>query len=172
MPGPAPELRSELLAGQHDREGFSCGDAALDHYVKQQARQDVKKKVAAAYVLTPDGTTIAGYYTLSQFSVDLDDLPVEFARKLPKYEAVPVTLIGRLARNTAFRGHGIGECLLFDALKQCLESSGRIASWAIVVDAANSKAEAFYKRYGFLALPLVSQRLFLPMKTVGQMNLI
>jgi predicted GNAT family N-acyltransferase len=166
------ELRSELLANHHDREGFSCGDAALDHYLKQQARQDVKKRVAAAYVLTPDGKTIAGYYTLSQFSVELNDLPVEFVRKLPKYGAVPVTLIGRLARNMAFHGDGIGECLLFDALKQCLESSGRIASWAIIVDAANPKAEAFYRRYGFLALPLVSQRLFLPMKTVEQMNLL
>src|ERR1700752_4208742 len=109
-----PEFQVKLLGSSHDRLGFSCGLEPLDTYLKKQARQDVKKRVAAAFVLTPDGQTIAGYYTLSQFSVDLGMVPQDIARRLPKYPIVPATLIGRLAVSTAFRGQGAGELLLMD----------------------------------------------------------
>src|SRR5207253_11218161 len=58
----------------------------LDKYLQTQASQDLKKRLAAVYVLTPDGTTIAGYYTLSAYSVRLDKIPEEIARKLTRID--------------------------------------------------------------------------------------
>ena len=63
------------LGPTHDRAAFACGIEALDNYLRKQVRQDVKKRVAVAFVLTPDGKTVAGYYTLSQYSVELDAIP-------------------------------------------------------------------------------------------------
>jgi hypothetical protein len=74
---------------------------SLDHYLRKQASQDVRKKVAAVFVLTPDGITVAGFYTLSAHQVNLSDLPIELAKKLPRYPFVPATLLGRLAIGTA-----------------------------------------------------------------------
>lgn len=164
-----PGLRFELLAAQHDREGFSCGIVILDTYLRKQARQDAKKGVAVPFVLTPDGRTIAGYYTLSQFSVELGAVPETLARKLPKYPHVPATLIGRLAVSSAFRGRGLGEMLLMDALHRALGASREVASAAIIVDAKNEQARGFYLKYGFLELQGIPDRLFLPMNTVEQM---
>lgn len=161
-----PQFRFAALEAAHDRAGFSCGVPALDAYLKKQAGQDVKRRVAVAFVVTPDGKTIAGYYTLSQYSVELGVLPEELAAKLPKYPLVPVTLIGRLAVSTEFRGQDLGELLLMDALHRCLGGSRQVASAAVVVDAKDERAAAFYKRYGFLALPKVAGRLFLPMATI------
>ena len=141
----------------------------LDNYLHRQARQDIKKRVAVAFVLTPDGKTIAGYYTLSQYSVELDAIPPETARKLPKYPVVPATLIGRLALSTAFRGRGLGELLLMDALNRCLAGSKHVAAAAVVVDVKEGGAVAFYRRYGFMELPKISNRLFLPMATIEKM---
>jgi ribosomal protein S18 acetylase RimI-like enzyme len=161
-----PKFRFDLLGPAHDRAGFSCGVPALDNYLRKQAGQDVRRRVAVAFVATPDGKTIAGYYTLSQYSVELGVLPEELAGKLPHYPLVPATLIGRLAVSVAFRGQGIGELLLMDAFYRCLGGSRQAASAAVIVDAKDERAAAFYRKYGFLELPKVGRRLFLPMATI------
>jgi len=76
-------------------------------------------------VLTPDGKTVAGYYTLSQYSVELGAIPDGIAAKLPKYPFVPATLIGRLAVSNEFRGQRLGELLLMDALNRCLRAANK-----------------------------------------------
>ena len=153
----------------HDRAAFSCGVEALDAYLHKQAGQDLKKRAAVPFVITPDGRTIAGYYTLSQYAVQLDAIPPEVAKKLPKYPLVPTTLLGRLAVSGAFRGQGLGEMLLMDALHRALRHSREMGSAGIVVDAKDAAIFAFYKKYGFLELPKVERRLFLPMGTVEEL---
>lgn len=161
-----PKFSIEPLSGRHDRAGFSCGVDSLDVYLQKQAGQDFKEHVAVSFVLTPDGTKIAGYYTLSQYAVQLGNVPEEIAKKLPKYPMVPCTLIGRLAVSTAFRGQGLGETLLMDALYRILQHSSEVASAGAIVEASDDAAKGFYKKYGFLELPNVSRRLFLPMGTI------
>jgi predicted GNAT family N-acyltransferase len=98
-------------------------------------------------------------------------LPPELIHQLhlPKYDKLPATLLGRLARGKQFKGRGLGELLLMGALKRALEHSGNVASVAVVVDAIDENARAFYRRYGFIDIPNRPNRLFMPMKTVGQM---
>lgn len=164
-----PAFRIELLGLKHGRAVFSCGVDVLDVYLRKQASQDFKKHAAVPFVLTSDGRTIAGYYTLSQYAVRLDHVPPEVAKRLPRYPVVPTTLIGRLAVSTAFRGQGHGETLLMDALHRILQHSGEVASAGVIVDAKNAAAVSFYKKYGFLELPDVERRLFLPMGTAGEL---
>jgi len=161
-----PQFCIEPLHSGHNRAGFSCAVDALDLYLQRQAGQDFRKRAAVSFVLTPDGTTIAGYYTLSQFAVRLENLPEAIARKLPKYPLVPSTLIGRLAVSTAFRGQGHGETLLMDALFRILQHAKEIASAGAIVEAIDASAVAFYKKYGFIELPGVYRRLFMPMGTI------
>jgi len=159
----------EPLGSKHDRAAFSCGIEALDNYLHKQAGQDLKKKAAVPFVLTNDGKTIAGFYTLSQYAIELDQIPDQMAKKFPKYPMIPATLLGRLARSTAFRGQNVGELLLMDALHRSLEMSRQIASAAVIVDAKDERAREFYRRYNFIDLPNVDRRLFLPMGTIEQL---
>ena len=164
-----PRFVIEPLGAKHDRAAFSCGVEPLDLYLHKQAGQDLKKRAAVPFVITPDRKTIAGYYTLSQYAVQLDSVPKEVAKKLPKYPVVPTTLLGGLAVSTAFRGQGLGAMLLMDALYRALLHSGELASAGVVVDAKDAAAFAFYKKYGFLELLKVERRLFLPMGTLEQL---
>ena len=159
-------FKIEPLGKAHDRASFSCGSEPLDNYLKRQANQDVAKHVAVCFILTPDGKTIAGYYTLSQYSVDLVKLPEEITRKLPKYPEVPATLLGRLAVSQAFRGQKLGELLLLDALHRSLELSKQVGSAAVLVDAKDEAARRFYEHFEFISLPDVPNRLFLPMRMI------
>jgi predicted GNAT family N-acyltransferase len=166
-PPQEPQFKVEPLGSNHDRAAFSCGTSVqLDQYLKTQARQDMVKKLAAVFILTADSKTIAGYYTLSSYFVRLDQIPEEIARKLTRHPEVPSTLIGRLARDINFRGKGIGEILLIDALKRSLENTKQVASWAVVVDAKDQNAVDFYLKYGFTQIPTVPNRLFLSMATI------
>ena len=164
-----PQLRCEPLGSKHNRAAFSCGVTALDRYLQKQARQDVSKRVAAVFVLTPDGVKIAGYYTLSAHVVNLGDLPANVARKLPRYPNVPATLLGRLAVSTDFHGQGLGELLLMDALHRVLASTREIASAMVVVDAKDETARAFYLHHDFIPLPAQPNRLFYPVKTIEKL---
>lgn len=162
-------FKIEPLGKKHDRAAFSCGKDSLDQYLKNQAGQAVGKNLAAVFVVTPDGKAIAGYYTLSSYAVKLDEIPEDIARKLTRMQEVPATLLGRLARSVEFRGQGIGEILLVDALRKAFQNSERIASWAVIVDAKDEEAREFYKRYGFVPFPTRPNRLFLPMSSIQKM---
>ncbi|MGH9739491.1 MAG: GNAT family N-acetyltransferase [Candidatus Acidiferrales bacterium] len=171
MPGETekPPFVIEPLGPKHDRAAFSCGVQALDIYLQKQAGQDLRKRAAVPFVITPDGGTIAGYYTLSQYAVQLDLVPPEVAKKLPRYPVVPATLFGRLAVSSAFRGQGLGAMLLMDALNRALAHGRELASTGIIVDAKDSAAFSLYKKYGFLELPSIERRLFLPIGTLEQL---
>jgi len=169
-PGSAPRMTIELLdRKRHDRSTFSCGVPALDAYLQRQAAQDMEKHAAVVYVAVIEPPAIAGYYTLCQFSIDLVRLPDTLATRLPRYPVVPATLLGRLAAATALRGQGLGETLLFDALRRSLVQSTHIASAGVLVDAKDENAATFYSKYGFIPIINEDRRLFLPMKTIQQM---
>jgi GNAT superfamily N-acetyltransferase len=165
----APEYIVPLQKG-HERNAFDCGNDELNRYLKRQARQDADKYAAAPFVLIEaEAPTIRAYYTLSSSLLPLTELPVELAKKLPRYQHLPVTLLGRLARDKTIQDKGIGEFLLIDALRRSLEAAHEIAAMAVVVDAKNAEAERFYRHFNFLPFQRTPQRLFLPMQQIAQL---
>ena len=165
---PAPGI-VEGLCERHDRAAFSCGSVSLDRYLKEQAVQDLRRHCASPFVLVPaaGSPTILGYYTLSSYGVDVGQLPVGVAKRLPRYPLIPTTLLGRLAVDQRQHGHGIGEFLLLDALHRACEHAVNVAAAAVIVDAIDPAAARFYQRFGFMPFPSTNTRLFLPMKTVA-----
>ena len=151
----------EPLGKTHDRSKFSCGQAELDDWFRRRASQDERRNVARVFVATDDAFGIVGFYSLSSFTLGFEDLPEEIARKLPRYDAIPAALIGRLARDERVRGRGIGELLLADAIRRILGAGKTLAVFAIVVDAKDERTAAFYEGFGFRPFPLHPRRLFL-----------
>lgn len=160
----------EMLTRTHDRKNFSCGNEALDRYLQTQAHQDIRRYLAQVFVLVEqDQRTIKGYYTLSNSSLLLSELPDDLRRRLPRYPKIPATLLGRLAVDTRYQGQGIGRLLLVDALHRSAQQAVEIASTAVVVDAIDETAATFYKKYHFLPLPEKPHTLFLEMATIQKL---
>lgn len=157
--------------GNHDRAAFSCGKEALDRYIREQASQDVKRRLAAVFVLVArqESRKVIAYYSLSNREIKLDQLPPEIAKKAGKYNRVPVTLLGRMAVDTAYKGKRLGELVLLDALHRSLQASQLVASFAVFVDAKDEDAARFYRKYAFLELPEDGLKLFLPMRTIERL---
>lgn len=158
-----------ILDASHNRKIFSCGEPALDRYLCNQASQDIKKHVAAVFVLTEkQNSDVIGYYTLSAMTITADELPGSMIKKLPKYNLLPTTLLGRLAVDKQQQRKGLGNFLILDALRRSINLSKEIASMAIIVDAKNEANAAFYESYEFVRLALQKNRLYLPMETAIQ----
>jgi ribosomal protein S18 acetylase RimI-like enzyme len=150
------------LDAAHDRTGFNSDSEPLNRYLREQVTQDIRRRVAACFVALKDGQRIAGYYTLASASLLLADLPVSTGKKLPRYPTVPAVRMGRLAVDQEFKGQGLGGALLADALDRAFRLE--IAAFALIVDAKDEAAAAFYRHHGFIALP-DSPTMFLPLAT-------
>lgn len=157
------------LNSTHNKTKFSCGQDLLDSYLHKQAKQDVKRHLAACFVIADDNNEVIGYYTLSSASIDRELIPDEVKNKLPiSYINLPITLLGRLARDRSLKGKRLGEILLLDALKRCYDTSLTIGSMAVIVDPIDESAKQFYLKYGFIYLP-DSGKMFLTMKTISEL---
>ena len=147
-----------------DRSGFECGVEPLDRYFKTQVTQDIKRRVTACFTAMDASGRVAGYYTVASASIFLSDLPVNLAKKLPRYPNVPAVRMGRLAVDQRYKGKGLGAALLADALRRAV--TAEIAAYAFVVDANDERAAKFYAHYGFHASVENPLFLYLPLVTV------
>jgi ribosomal protein S18 acetylase RimI-like enzyme len=153
-----------LLDAAHDRTAFRSDSEQLNRYLREQVTQDIRRRVATCFVALADEQRIAGYYTLASASLLLANLPASTGKELPRYPTVPAVRMGRLAVDQEFEGQGLGGALLADALDRAARSE--IAAFALMVDAKDDAAAAFYRHHGFIALPDSSLTLFLPLATV------
>lgn len=158
-----PPFVTEPLDRQHDRGAFRSGSDALDRYLKERASQDVRRRVAGCFVAADQEKKIAGFYTLAATSVNLDALPQELIKGLPRYPVVPAMLIGRLAIAIEHQGRGLGSALIADAVVRV--DGLRIGAFALIVDAKDDRAKAFYEANGFVSLPGEERRLCMPIET-------
>lgn len=159
-----------LDSSRHHRELFCCGQDSLDNYIRKQASQDLKKKVAIVFVLVDSPSTdVIAYYTLSAYIIELADLSESFAKKLPRYPLLPATLLGRLAVDRTYQGQHLGELILIDALTKALLATAQVASLAVIAEALDEPATNFYQKYGFQKFKQNPMKLYLPMKSVEEL---
>jgi predicted GNAT family N-acyltransferase len=154
----------ELEAKRHDRAGFDCGVEALNRYLKTLAGQHRVKGIATTFVLvdTKQPSRILGYYSLSAASLAFERLTEADRKGLPAYP-VPAVRIGRLATSLSVRGQRLGELLLQNAIKRILQTRNSLGVHAVVVEAKDSAAEGFYRKFGFRLCDSKSRQLYLPL---------
>lgn len=155
----------ETLAAHHDRAAFSCGNEALDRYLREQATQDIRRNTARIFVAVepsqPD--RMLGFFTLSAASVVTSDLPPEIARRLPRHP-IPAALIGRLAVDRNVAGRGLGGVLVADAVKKALAAAETVATAVVIVDPIDEAVRQFYSGFGFRSMQGPQQRMFLSLR--------
>ncbi len=159
-------FRIEVLAPTPARADFSCGVEPLDRYLREQATQDIKRRVANGFVALADDGAIAGYYTLAATSLPLTDLPAEDVRRLPRYPLLPAALIGRLAIDRRFQGRRLGAALVMDAAARAGRSDPAV--YALLVEAKDDAAARFYEHLQFRRFASRPMTLFLPLATALQ----
>jgi GNAT superfamily N-acetyltransferase len=156
------------LAKVHKRADFTCGNDRIGSYFRETVSPDVTCKYAICFMAREIATDrVAGFYTLSPSTVPLNEVPEPLAKKPPRYPTVPAVLIGWLGRHSDYAGQGLGEALLFDAIKTV--ATAPIGAHAIFADVLDDGAAAFYTAFGFTPLVRRPHTLYLPVTTASSL---
>jgi len=138
----------EPLTSEHDVSAFSCGKPALDAWLKTRALSNQQKGFTAVLVVHDSGRVV-GYYGLAPTAVVPAFLPRSIRTGQPP-DPVPCLLLGQLAVDQAWSGQGVGTGLVKHALARCVEAAALIGGRALIVNAVDAEAAAFWQRRGFL----------------------
>jgi len=151
------------LSAEHDATDFDCGDPQLNDWLRHRALKN-ESRFSRTYVVC-EGRRIVAFYCISAGSVERAAAPGKLRRNAP--DAIPVSVIGRLAVDRAYAGKGLGTDLLADALRRIAIASQTIGIAAVLVHAKDEAARRFYLHAAeFIEYPDGSRTLFLPIETV------
>ena len=157
----------EPISSKHDREGFDCGEEALNEFLRRYARKSHELGGAKTFLAIDDADnrTILGFYSLSPASVEYARTPDVVRRGLARHD-VPGFRLARLAVDRRFQGQGIGGQLLLAAGRRCLLAAADVGGVVLIIDAKNEKVARWYASYG--AVPLLDKplTLLLPLATM------
>jgi GNAT superfamily N-acetyltransferase len=143
-----PLSAPEPLTAEHDVSEFDCGKPTLDHWLKTRALSNQEKGFTAVLVVHEAGRVV-GYYGLAPTAVVPNALPRSIRTGQPP-DPVPCLLLGQLATDVAWAGRGIGTGLVKHALERCVAAAKLVGGRALMVNAVDLEAAAFWKRRGFL----------------------
>jgi len=152
-------IAPQPLAGHHHIDGFSCGEASLDDWLKRRAFVNQSSGASRTFVVVNDQVQVMGYYALAVGAVAHKDATRSVRQNMP--DPVPVMVLARLAVDVRGQGMKLGAAMLRDALERALAVSHNAGVSAILVHALNEKAQQFYAHYGFQASPINPMTLML-----------
>ncbi|WP_158817780.1 GNAT family N-acetyltransferase [Methylocapsa sp. S129] len=155
------------IGKHHNRKDFDCGVDDLNLYLARFARQNHESGGAKTFVAVTEAASaqILGFYSLSPASLDYARTPDVARRGLARYE-VPVFRLGRLAVDRSSQGRGLGGGLLLRAAERCIAVAEEVGGVALLIDAKDDQAVAWYEGYGAVRLHDASLSLVLPFATV------
>ena len=151
----------------HGRASFDCGEPELNDFLQHHARQSHERAGAKTFVAVPrdNRTQVLGFYSLSPASIDYARTPALVRKGLARHD-VPVFRLGRLAVDRRVQGRGLGGQLLLAAGRRCLSASAEVGGVALLIDAKNEQAAAWYQSYGAMPLLDAPLSLLLPLATI------
>ena len=138
----------EPLTAAHILDGFSCGKPSLDRWLKTRALSNQEKGITAVIVVHA-ANRVVGYYGLAPTAIVSSRLPRSIRTGQPP-DPVPCLLLGQLATDQSWIGKRIGTGLLKHALQRCVTAGSHIGGRALIVNAVDVEAAAFWGRRGFI----------------------
>ncbi|MDO5626405.1 MAG: GNAT family N-acetyltransferase [Pseudomonadota bacterium] len=146
-----PLSAPQPLTAAHDLDGFACGEASLDEWLKRRALTNQLSGASRTFVVTDPHARVCGYYALAAGAVAHHAATSSVRRNMP--DPVPVMVLARLAVDHRAQGMKLGAALLQDAVHRAVAVSQNAGVRALLVHALHERARQFYVHYGFQASP-------------------
>jgi GNAT superfamily N-acetyltransferase len=139
------EIRA--LRPSDDRSAFQSGDEALDLFFHRYAGQNQFRAYVGVTYVAVEAEHILGFATVAPRHLDVEDLPEQTRKRLPRYP-LPVLGLARLAVDKRAQSRGLGVQLLRFVFQLAAKMADEVGCVGVVVD-AKPGAVAFYAKYGF-----------------------
>lgn len=148
------------ISSGDDIGNFLCGEPVLEEWLRKKSLPN-EGRASRTYVVC-SGERIAAFYSLAVGSVSREAATGALRRNM--HEPIPVMVLARLAVAVEFQGRQLGRAMIKDAVLRTMQVAAIAGIRAIMVNAINSDAVAFYRKCGFLPSPINSLTLFYPLK--------
>jgi len=161
-------LETIRLNSAHRVQDFTCASERVTCFIRDKAARWVKRRYCGVFILTDpnDPTAILGYYTLSQYTLNRDEMRNR-DRSAALQRDIPLVLIGYMGRNNS-AAKGIGAALIVDAARRAYRSSD-IPAVGLAVEPEggrkNPKLWAWYERAGFVPAKTIESLMYGPYQT-------
>lgn len=164
-----PAWHEGAIHKSHDRQGFDCGDGALNAFLRDYAWQSHERGASKTFLAIDDGNnkTVHGFYSLSPASIDYARVPEIVRRGLLGRYDMGAYRLGRLAVSKSLQGKGLGGQLLLAAGRRCLRVAAEVGGTAMVIDAKNARVVEWYASYGAQPLLDAPLTLVLPLTSIA-----
>lgn len=166
-----------LDPARHDRAEFSCGIEQVDNFFKKTAKKLVKADNLRVFVMSDAEGKVLGFYALNAHAVDYTELPAQYARARPGHGQIPAAFISMIGVDKGHQGQGYGGDLLVDCLTRIARAADAIGIAVVMLDVLNcgdpdqvERRKRLYQGYGFIPMPSLPLRLFIPVATVRQLS--
>jgi predicted N-acetyltransferase YhbS len=153
----------ESLSASHLLDGFVCGEAVLDDWLKRRAMANQLSGASRTFVVSDRDHRVFGYYAMAAGAVAHQMATSSVRRNMP--DPVPVMALARLAVDIQAQGIKLGASLLQDAVNRAVAVSHNAGVRALLVHAINERAKQFYDYYGFQVSPAHPMTLMLRLNT-------
>jgi hypothetical protein len=137
----------ELLTAVHDLDGFSCGKPSLDRWLKTRGLSNQEKGFTAVLVIHEAQRhrllwpRADGNRAIAPAAVDPDRSAARSG---------PLPACWDSSRQIRIEAARIGTGLLKHTLQRCVTAAGLIGGRALIVNAVDVEAAAFWRRRGFI----------------------
>ena len=145
------------LTSDYEMKPFDCGDAALNGFLRDEAKPFLESRLARTYLLC-DEDQIVGYYCLLNDKVAKRDVANSDWRRIKKlfphskhFGSYPAVKIGRFAISLQYRDCGMGSKLM-DIIKRRLKQDIGDSQFRFLTVDAYLEAVPFYEKNGFKKL--------------------
>lgn len=167
LPVDLSKLEIKPLDRKMDRAAFSCGNARIDNFFRNNARDQHEKHRVRVYVATYDGK-IVGYYYLVAQSLPPAHVSEEAIRKFGRVNATPCVYLGMIGTQTEYQNNGIGYVLMLHAMKRTLEVATLVGIYALTLEAIDKPTAERYKKWGFEYFIEGELAMYLPLTTIKE----
>ncbi|WP_031598228.1 GNAT family N-acetyltransferase [Ferrovum myxofaciens] len=152
------------LVATHLLDGFECGEAVLDEWLKRRAMTNQLSGASRTFVVADQDGRVYGYYAMAAGAVSHPMATGLVRRNMP--DPVPVMVLARLAVEHRAQGIKLGASLLQDAVNRVVMVSRNAGVRALLVHALHDRAKEFYEHHGFRESPQHPMTLMLRLNTV------
>lgn len=133
--------------------GFDCGNEVMNRWLVQRALRNQRSGDSRTFVTVDhDSGEVLGFYSLASWTVSHEDAGGGWMRRNAP-DPILVILLGRLAVSTKAHGLGLGHDLLADALANATVAARYVGARALVAEAIDENAQAFYAHEGLWQSP-------------------
>ncbi len=142
------DLKFSILTDETDLSSFDCGDPEIDTFLKEDAKEYQRDKIATTY-LAYYNNELAGFFSIANGCIRAEAVESQDGKKEYRPQKYPAIKIAQIGTCRKFQGEDVGKNMLKLVVAMALSLGKYVGCRVILVDSKKDpRLLHFYQDYG------------------------